>query len=172
MQLGDQFESIQAARNAIKRFVLDQGESFHVEKSDKKRFTIVCKERCGFRILASKSSTDVVSITRFKPHTCSPAVHYDNTQAHSVAYLIEHHRASIIDNGNITAAQIRSDERLRFSNTINYRQAYRTIQAVLTEMYSDEAESFAKFPAFAERFRAADPDNYCKIKKHKETGNF
>ena len=157
MQLGDQFESIQAARDAIKRFVLDQGESFQVEKSDKKRFTVVCKERCGFRILASKSSTDVVSITRFKPHTCSPTVHYNNTQAHSVAYLIEHHRASIIDNRNITAAQIRSDERLRFSNTINYRQAYRTIQAVLTEMYGDEAESFAKFPAYAERFQAADP---------------
>jgi hypothetical protein len=30
--------------------------------------------------------------------------------------------------------------------------AYCTIQAVLTEMYSDEAESFAKFLALAERF--------------------
>jgi hypothetical protein len=79
MQLSDQFESIQAACDAIKRFVLDQGESFEVEKSDKKRFTVVCKERCGFRILASKSTTDVVSISRFKPHTCSPAVYYNNT---------------------------------------------------------------------------------------------
>jgi cytochrome c553 len=172
MQLHDQFESIKAARDAITRFVLDKGESFHVEKSDKKRFLILCKERCGFRILASKSSVGVVSITVFKPHTCSPRVHYNNPRAHGVSYLIEHHRASIINNQNITAAQIRSDERLRFSNTISYRQAYRTIQAVLTEMYGDEAESFAKFPAYAERFQAADPDNYCKIKKHKETGNF
>jgi len=104
MQLGDQFESIQAARDAIKRFVLDQEESFQVENSDKKRFTIFCKERCGFRILASKSSKNVVSITRFKPHTCSPAVHYNNTQAHSVAYLIEHYCVSIINNQNIIAA--------------------------------------------------------------------
>lgn len=127
MQLHDQFESIKAARDAITRFVLDEGESFHVEKSDKKRFTIIYKERCGFRILASKSNKEVVSITVFKPHTCSPAVHYNNPRAHTVSYLIEHHRASIIDNQHITAAQIRSDERLRFSNTISYRQAYRTI---------------------------------------------
>ena len=39
-------------------------------------------------------------------------------------------------------------------------------------MYGDEAESFAKFLAYIERFQAADLDNYCKIKKHKETGNF
>jgi hypothetical protein len=124
MQLGDQFESIQAARDAIKRFILDQGESFEVEKSDKKRFTVVYKERCRFRILAAKSTTDVVFISRFKLHTCSPAVHYNNTQAHSVAYLIEHHCVSIIDNRNITAAQICSNKRLWFSNTISYRQAY------------------------------------------------
>jgi hypothetical protein len=39
-------------------------------------------------------------------------------------------------------------------------------------MYSDEAESFAKFPAFAERFQAVDPDNFCKIAYHKETSHF
>lgn len=98
MQRGDQFESIKAACEAITRYVLNQGESFRVEKSDKKQYTIVCKDRCGFWILASKSSKNVVSIAVFKPHTCSLTVHYKNPQAHSVTYLIEHHRASIIDN--------------------------------------------------------------------------
>jgi hypothetical protein len=50
--------------------------------------------------------------------------------------------------------------------------AYRTIQAALTKMYGEEAESFAKFPALAERFQAADPDNFCKISYYKETGHF
>lgn len=103
MQLGDRFESIEAACEAIKRYVLDEGESYR-EKSDKKRFTIVCKDRCGLRILATKSSKEVVSITVLKPHTCSPTVHYNNKQAHLVAYLMEHHCASIIDNQHITAA--------------------------------------------------------------------
>jgi hypothetical protein len=39
-------------------------------------------------------------------------------------------------------------------------------------MYSDESDSFAKFPAFAERFKAADLENFCKIETHKETGHF
>lgn len=50
--------------------------------------------------------------------------------------------------------------------------AYRTIQAVLTEMYGDEAESFSKFPAFKELFQAVDPVNYCKIAHHKQIGHF
>jgi hypothetical protein len=84
----------------------------------------------------------------------------------------QHHRASIIDNRKITATQIKSNERLHFHNNISYMQAYRTIQAVLTEMYGDEAKSFAKFPALAERFQAADPDNFCKIAYHEATGHF
>jgi hypothetical protein len=77
-----------------------------------------------------------------------------------------------MDNRKITAAQICSNERLQYNNSISYLQAYHAIQAVLTEMYGDEAESFAKFLALAERFQAADRNNYVLIKKHKETGNF
>jgi len=173
MQLHDQFNSIPEAREAIRRYVLDNGESFKLVKSDKRRFSIGCKDpKCGFGIRASKSSKQVVSITVFKLHTCSPAVHYKNKQAHSVAYLIEHHRASIIDNRKITVAQIRSNERLLFNNEISYQQAYRTIQAVLTEMYGDEAESFKKFPALAERFIATDEWNYCAYSYHPETCHF
>jgi hypothetical protein len=106
------------------------------------------------------------------PHSCSPVVHYKNKQSQSVNYLLEHHRASILDNPKIKARQIRSNERLQFSNNISYLQAYRTIQAALNEMYGDEAESFAKFPAYGSRFKAADPDNYCHIQVHKGTGHF
>jgi len=107
MQLGDQFPLIDATREAIRRHVLDNSKSFKLAKSDKKRFSIVCKERgCRFGIRASKSSKEVVSITVFKLHTYGPTVHYKNRQAHSVSYLIEHHRASIINNYKISLAQI------------------------------------------------------------------
>src|SRR5947207_14922243 len=39
--------------------------------------------------------------------------------------LKDHHRSSVIDNRDITPAQIQSDERLRFNNNISYIQAYR-----------------------------------------------
>lgn len=164
---------MEAAREAIKQYILDNGESFRVDKSNKKRFSIKCKDRsCRFSIRASKSSKEVVSITIFKQHTCSPTVHYNNPQAYSVSYLIKHHRASIIDNHTITIAQIRSNEHLLFNNEIGYILAYRTIQAILTKMYNDEAESFVKFLALAERFIAADEYNYCHITYHAETFHF
>jgi hypothetical protein len=54
MQRGDRFESIDAAYEAVKAFVLDQGESFLTVASDKKRYIIRCKDRpCNFRIWAS-----------------------------------------------------------------------------------------------------------------------
>jgi hypothetical protein len=40
MELGDRFESIEVAREAVKAFVLDQGESFWTVASDKKRYIL------------------------------------------------------------------------------------------------------------------------------------
>ena len=173
MREGTRFESIDAAKEAISQYVLNNGESFRTVKSDQKRFVICCKdEDCGFWIRAAKNSKEVVSITRFKPHSCSPAIHYNNPRSQSVRYFMEHHRAAIIDNWKITAAQIRLNKHLQFSNTISYLQAYCTIQAVLTKMHSDKAESFVKFPAFGERFEAADLDNFCRFAIHVATGHF
>ena len=39
-------------------------------------------------------------------------------------------------------------------------------------MYSNEADSFAKFLALAERFTIADPNNYVKIRAHRTTSHF
>ena len=50
--------------------------------------------------------------------------------------------------------------------------AYQTIQAVLTKMYNDEAESFAKFLTLAERFIAVDEYNFCNIAYHAESYYF
>jgi hypothetical protein len=132
MQLGDQFESIDAACKRVKAFVLDQGESFLTVASNKKRYIIRCKEKpCDFWIQATLykkkkigRTTTPVSITCLKPHTCNPATHYKSKQSQSVEYLAGHHRASIINNRNITIAQIRSNERLQFGNYISYKQAY------------------------------------------------
>jgi MuDR family transposase len=138
---------MQAAREAIQRYILDDGESCRTEKAEKKRYILLCKDTgCTFHIRVSNLDKKGPAIIVYTPHTCS-AIHYKNKNAHSVKCLIEHHRSSVIDNRHITAAQIRSNKRLNFNDDITYKQAYCTIQAILAEMYSDEAESFAKFPA-------------------------
>ena len=172
MQLGDRFDSIDAARNAIKAFVLDQGESYKTILSDKKRFIIGCKDgACKFRIRATRSTKRPVSITILDLYTCTPAVYYKARQPQSIGYLAEHHRAAMIDNRDITPAQLRSSERLEYGNTISYLQAHRTIKAVIRQVEGSEAESFSKFVHYGQRIKDSDPNNYYHLETDDE-GHF
>lgn len=81
LKVGDQFPSIDTARDTIRRLTLDDGESFRVIISDKKCYIISCKVAstgCRFRIRVTRSTKGVTSITVLNPHTCSPATHYNN----------------------------------------------------------------------------------------------
>lgn len=86
VKLGDHFPTIAAAREAIQQFVLYAGESYRTELSDKKRYTICCKNStCPFRIranLAQKKNEAVITV--FIEHACSPVVHYKSKQSQSV----------------------------------------------------------------------------------------
>jgi hypothetical protein len=121
MKVGDEFDSIDDAKKAIHTYLLDRGESWKFKNSDSKWYTIVCKDSvCMFRVRVTLSKKGMAKITKFDEHSYSPTTHYNHKPAHLVNYLIDHHRASIIDNRKITIAQIRSNERLYYSNNINY----------------------------------------------------
>jgi hypothetical protein len=82
MQKGDRFESIAAAYDAIKAYILNQGESFKTVASDKKRYMLACKDKaCGFKIRVWHSTKDGAIITTFEPHLCSPVTHYKASQS-------------------------------------------------------------------------------------------
>lgn len=100
-----------------------------------------------------------ISITHMEPHSCSSGSHLGASNTHSLEYLIPHHQAAIRDNPIISVKQIQSSERLQHFNKIPYLQAYRVKQAILGEMWGDESESFALFPEYIERFKAADIEN-------------
>ena len=168
VKLGDTFLSIATACNAIKLAVTDDRESYVTLKSDKKRYVVGCKDSdCKFRIRATLSAKEVLTLTVYQPHSCSPAIHYKSRTSQSIRYLCEHHRAAVIDNRKVTAAQIQADEHLQFSNAISYLQAYCTIQALCLEINSNKADCFAKFPAYCQCYKAADLLNFCKIKVYK-----
>jgi hypothetical protein len=78
-----------------------------------------------------------------KAHSCCPTVYYKNKQASLLWYLKDHYCASVVDNCDITPAQIRSNKRLRFNNNIGYLQAYRVKQALLVKIKGHEADCFA-----------------------------
>jgi len=121
VSLHDTFVSIVEACEAVNRHVLNDGESYRVYKSDSKRHILVCKDKsCSFEIRAWCTKKTGVTITQMKPHSCCPIVYYKNKQASSLWFLKDHYPASVVDNCDITPAQIQSNERLQFHNEINY----------------------------------------------------
>jgi MuDR family transposase len=49
--LSMEFESLSAARNAIRAFVIAQGESYVISHSDRTRYIVICRDTfCKFRI--------------------------------------------------------------------------------------------------------------------------
>ena len=163
IEIGQTFSSLATAKAAIKLAISEQHESFIIDYSDKTRFRIMCPMRtqsnCEFQVRATDSKKHGVTITHAKPHTCSPATHFQARNTHAVQFLLPHHRASVVDNPKISIKQIQSNERLQFRNTISYQQAYRVKEAVLQELWGDESECFAQFPDYIDRFKSADPQN-------------
>jgi hypothetical protein len=103
LAVNDLFSSIEDARDAINRHVLDEGESYRVYKSDGRRHIIIYKDPvCKFRIRASLLKKKGVVI----PYSCSLASHYKNKQSAAIWFLKDHHKASLVNDRTLTPAQI------------------------------------------------------------------
>jgi hypothetical protein len=112
---------IKAAREAISRYILNKGELYKVYKSDKTCYILICRDSYyKFQIRASKSKKNKVFITKLDTYSYTPATYYNSKLSYSMWYLKDYYQASVINNRDITLAQIRLNERLRFSNYINY----------------------------------------------------
>jgi hypothetical protein len=107
-----------------------------------------------------------------KLHSCCPTVHYKNKQASLLWFLKDYHCASVIDNCDITPAQIQSNKRLRFNNEINYLQAYRVKQALLVEIKGYEADCFARFLAYLQHMANTNDRSLGKLEYNNETRHF
>jgi hypothetical protein len=116
--LASDFSLLNAARDAIRSYIISQGESYRVYQSDRKRYVLTCRdESCQFSIRAAVLKGPICRITRYVPHSCSPVVHQNFSQAHSVTFLASHHCTAVVDNKEMLPKQIQSTERILYENT-------------------------------------------------------
>ena len=109
LAINDSFLTIEEARDAINRHVLDEGESYKVYKSTSQTvvttllFAKMLRANSEFELLCSrrKRRCYYYSFT----YSYSPANHY-NKQSSAIWFLKDHHRASLINNRALTPAQI------------------------------------------------------------------
>jgi hypothetical protein len=57
---------------------------------------------------------------------------------------VPHHQASVNANRDITTAQIKANEKERFSNDISYMAAYRTREKLQEEIEGKEEDDFPR----------------------------
>src|SRR3979411_1872997 len=99
-KVGDKFQMMAKAKDAVNAAILDTGRSYKVYKRDPHRYLLICKTKdCPFKARITYSQkTELATVTKYHEHECSPAVHYNNRAISGVQYLKVHHRKSVIDN--------------------------------------------------------------------------
>jgi hypothetical protein len=170
VHLNQSFGSIPEGRNAINRWLLDNGESYSIGKSKKSSvYTLYCKaEGCTFSVRLYVTVKTGATITKLEPHICSPDTHYDNSATQSVRYLADHHRSAVVDNRQIKVTQLISSELLQFGNRISYQQAWRVKENLLEEIDGHESESYPLFQDYLRRIHRADIEAWLAIKRDSE----
>jgi hypothetical protein len=84
LSIGTVFPTPKDAIDAVYATTIARGESFHVKKSEKKRWIAECRDKnCHFRIRIS-TVAEKGKITVHKPHSCSPEIHQGWHAANSV----------------------------------------------------------------------------------------
>jgi MULE transposase domain len=156
------FESLQAARSAVRSYIVERGESYQVTHSNAQQQILACRDgACKFRVRIVALKGPKYQVTQFIPYTCSPATHQGFREANSVTLLVACHRANVADNREVQPCQIQSTERIQYGNAgVSYQQAWRTREALQEELEGNEAESFKRFPALMDLWRAANSENY------------
>jgi hypothetical protein len=164
-----------SAKGAVYDAILDAGESWKIDKSDKKRLHLKCLlNSCDFRIRVTLSKkSGLPTITKYIPHHCPPDTHHNFKPAHSVRYLVSNHGKTIANDRSLKGKNIVGLEKSVFGHdNLPYLQGWRTHQKVFKVRDGDEEDCFALFPEYIRRFKAVDCDNYAEYFKDPDSKQF
>lgn len=146
--IGTSFDSLDEAKQAITRWVVDRGESFKVFKSDPKRcWVIVCRDKeanCPFRIRVSTDKVGKASLTVLERHTCAANSHGGFRKTNSVALLASDPEivAALTNDPKLRPKEIQREAQFRLGNNVSYQQSWRTKKHIKSSLLAREAEAF------------------------------
>ena len=162
--LGQEFETIQKARDTITRIIIDTGLSYKKLKSTRICYILICKDNTcitppflcqysiltytgGFRVHASYlRCLGITRITIYTPHTCSFTTHTYFRYSNAISYTFTHHLDTISQDRNLKPKYITNNERLQYSNQLSYKQAWRLKEKAIQQIEGDQSEQFALLP--------------------------
>jgi hypothetical protein len=164
----------------IKGWILDRGESYHVQSNNKSRMVLVCLDNniCDFRVRVSISTAQTSSrkprLSVYIPHKCPPHTHEQDRFKDRQAswYISRNHSFSIARNLSIKPKQVVDAEAIRRHGTISTRQARRRISLGLDKLDGFEDDSFGLFPSYVAELKAVGPNTYAAYRLNDTTNAF
>ena len=144
-----QFDDRNALKLAVQDWLLTEHLSWHVDRNDKRRYTIDCLAgaACNFFLRGNpRNDGEYWIVTEYRPHTCPPTTHEAFGPASSAKRIASHHANLISSNTNLKPTVIQNEERERYGHIVSYRQAHRGKELKLQEDMGTEAEQVKQVP--------------------------
>jgi hypothetical protein len=160
LHVDDIFSSVEVAKDAINRFILDSGESYMKETSNKRQYSVICRiqsSSCKFSIRFGLQKDGNARVSKMSPHTCNPHTHYKFRQFSSLWYLL-HIVRLLATTGRYLL--IRANDKEQWANDISYMAAYLTREALRIELNGREEDDFARMNDLGARIQEVDQKGF------------
>jgi MULE transposase domain len=168
--MSDLWMNIKDAKQAVKIWLLDRGESWsNSSQNNKARLQLHCiLPTCSFYIRVAQKK-DFFGVTSYTSHNCPPSTHTRFKPRHSAWYLAHLIERDVNVNRHIKPKEVRERAGLYHElQNIPYMPAWRAIERLRGIIDGDEGTSFSLFPDWIDRIKKADKRTYIRLKTTKD----
>ncbi|WVZ91479.1 hypothetical protein U9M48_037645 [Paspalum notatum var. saurae] len=153
------FANMVELKTWLQEYSIVHNRPFRVMNSYKdRRYTVTCKEDCGWKVCARKDKVGKWRITSVQqPHTCATA-EVEETHLQLNSRFIAKTFCNVIKHmPTITVSALIESIFLRFEYRVKYGKAWRAKQLALAMIYGDWEEAYERLPRMMNAIKAKNP---------------
>ena len=142
----------------MQEWAIKRGYSYILNKNNKQRVSAICKDKCGFRIHASRlRDCNTFQIKTFKPvHSCPREW---NNNIITSKFLAQKYKEDLRDNLDWDVYAMQKKIQRDLGHEITISKCYRAKQLI----YGDVIEQYRRLGDYAETLRVTNPGTLVKL---------
>ncbi|WVZ60432.1 hypothetical protein U9M48_010454, partial [Paspalum notatum var. saurae] len=156
---GMMFDTMSSMKTWLQEYSIVHNRPFKVVHSHKdRRYTVSCKEECGWKVCGQKDKGGKWKITSvMQPNNCATA-DAEETHLQLNSRFIAKTFCNVIKNmPTITVSALIESIFLHFDYRVKYSKAWRAKQLALKMIYGDWEEAYERLPAMLNAMQARNP---------------
>jgi hypothetical protein len=164
---GATFPNIADLKDRCKKYAIENGFEFKVDRSSKTRYTIVCKvEGCPWHLHGSTFGE--ASFCRIKDfhneHTCFGINHIRHAQA-TRGYIAKHIAEKVKDQPRYSPIHIVKDVQRELGVKIGYSMAYKARERTNELNHGTHESAYRALPKYCQDITTSDPNSFALLEK-------